>query len=106
MITAAAAGLDQHAHRNFAGERAFALPMCVLRSNRNCAAARGLDRGGKRRERRSDDDVAMTEVSATSGWNASKNARVSACVLYIFQLPAITGRRNQGRPARQADLFC
>jgi hypothetical protein len=29
---------------------------------------------------------------ATSGFNAKKNARVSACVLNIFQLPAITGR--------------
>ena len=33
--------------------------------------------------------------AATSGLNASKKARVSACVLYIFQLPAMTGRRNQ-----------
>src|SRR5919109_1443438 len=30
---------------------------------------------------------------ATSGENAEKNARVSDCVLYIFQLPAITRRR-------------
>src|ERR1700728_5397457 len=30
---------------------------------------------------------------ATSGLNAAKNWRVSACVLYIFQLPAMTGRR-------------
>src|SRR3989442_2074860 len=30
---------------------------------------------------------------ATSGVNAEKNARVSASVLYIFQLPAITRRR-------------
>src|ERR1700686_5629846 len=30
---------------------------------------------------------------ATSGKNAEKNARVSACVLYIFQFPAITRRR-------------
>jgi hypothetical protein len=28
-----------------------------------------------------------------SGTNAEKNARVSACVLNIFQLPAITRRR-------------
>jgi len=33
---------------------------------------------------------------ATSGLNASKNARVSACVLYIFQFPAITGLRMGG----------
>src|ERR1700719_2070838 len=31
-------------------------------------------------------------ASATSGANAAKNARVSAMVLYIFQLPAITRR--------------
>src|SRR5215467_8565582 len=31
---------------------------------------------------------------ATSGANAEKNARVSASVLYIFQLPAITRRRD------------
>jgi hypothetical protein len=30
---------------------------------------------------------------ATSGASAAKYARVSACVLYIFQFPAITGRR-------------
>src|ERR1700691_5108623 len=28
---------------------------------------------------------------ATSGLNAAKNWRVSACVLYIFQLPGMTG---------------
>src|SRR5690348_18231613 len=32
---------------------------------------------------------------ATSGAKAEKNARVSAIVLYIFQLPAITRRRMQ-----------
>jgi hypothetical protein len=31
--------------------------------------------------------------SATSGQNFSKNASVSAGVLYIFQLPAMMGRR-------------
>src|SRR5712692_3342956 len=31
--------------------------------------------------------------AATSGRNEEKNARVSASVLYIFQLPAITRRR-------------
>src|ERR1019366_1871440 len=31
--------------------------------------------------------------SATSGASAAKYARASACVLYIFQFPAITGRR-------------
>src|SRR5437879_6391738 len=36
---------------------------------------------------------------ATSGGNAEKNARVSASVLYIFQLPAIT-RRRMTRPPR------
>jgi hypothetical protein len=30
---------------------------------------------------------------ATAGVNAEKNARVSAKVLYIFQLPAMTRRR-------------
>src|SRR5262249_965339 len=34
--------------------------------------------------------------SPTSGRNAEKNARVSASVLNIFQLPAITGRRIAG----------
>src|ERR1700728_1332758 len=29
----------------------------------------------------------------TSGLNAAENWRVSGCVLYIFQLPAMTGRR-------------
>jgi hypothetical protein len=32
-------------------------------------------------------------ATATSGRNEEKNARVSASVLYIFQLPAITRRR-------------
>src|SRR6267378_623693 len=36
---------------------------------------------------------------ATNGVKAEKNARVSASVLYIFQLPAITGRRMT-RPPR------
>src|SRR6267142_48466 len=36
---------------------------------------------------------------ATSGAKAEKNARVSASVLYIFQLPAIT-RRRMTRPPR------
>src|SRR5882762_9634530 len=37
--------------------------------------------------------------SATSGVKAEKNARVSASVLYIFQLPAIT-RRRMARPPK------
>src|SRR5882762_10448947 len=36
--------------------------------------------------------------SATDGVKVEKNARVSASVLYIFQLPAITGRRMTGPP--------
>src|SRR5882724_5141162 len=35
---------------------------------------------------------------ATNGVKAEKNARVSASVLYIFQLPAITRRRMPGPP--------
>src|SRR5216684_8272825 len=35
---------------------------------------------------------------ATRGRKAEKNARVSASVLYIFQLPAITRRRMSGPP--------
>src|SRR5258708_2539635 len=38
-------------------------------------------------------------AAATSGRNEEKNARVSASVLYIFQLPAITRRRM--RPSRE-----
>src|SRR5689334_17440089 len=37
--------------------------------------------------------MSQSVVLATSGKNSAKNARVSACVLYIFQLPAITLRR-------------
>src|SRR3989442_2574564 len=34
--------------------------------------------------------ISQCDASETSGKNAAKNARVSACVLYIFQFPAIT----------------
>ncbi len=37
--------------------------------------------------------MSQWRTSLTSGKNAEKNARVSACVLNIFQLPAITRRR-------------
>src|SRR5712692_6715372 len=37
-------------------------------------------------------------AAATSGRNEEKNARVSASVLYIFQLPAITRRRMPWPP--------
>jgi len=37
----------------------------------------------------------------TSGRKAEKNARVSASVLYIFQLPAITRRRMSKPPEKQ-----
>src|ERR1700682_22599 len=40
--------------------------------------------------------MSQWEADATSGANATKNARVSAWVLYIFQLPAITWRRMTG----------
>src|SRR5438105_4385789 len=39
----------------------------------------------------------------TSGANALKNARVSACVLNIFQLPAITRRRTQASKKKEKD---
>src|SRR5580704_9480221 len=35
--------------------------------------------------------ISQYSAPATSGRNASKNIRVSGRVLYIFQLPAITG---------------
>src|SRR5450631_522013 len=38
--------------------------------------------------------MSQESVPATSGLNAAKNARVSACVLNIFQFPAITGLRK------------
>src|ERR1700678_300376 len=41
-------------------------------------------------------------VLATRGLNASKNARVSACVLNIFQFPAITGLRKNSPMAASA----
>src|SRR6267378_3405720 len=37
----------------------------------------------------------------TSGRNEEKNARVSASVLYIFQLPAITRRRMSEPPEKE-----
>src|SRR6202011_5488297 len=37
--------------------------------------------------------MSQRRAPPTNGTNAEKNARVSACVLYIFQLPAITRRR-------------
>ena len=45
MITASAAGIGDHAHGNFAGEGAFALPVGVLRGDGDRAAARRFDGG-------------------------------------------------------------
>src|ERR1700679_528152 len=41
-------------------------------------------------------------VLATNGLNVSKNARVSPCVLNIFQFPAMTGLRKDSPAAAYA----
>src|ERR1700722_11425576 len=43
--------------------------------------------------------ISQCTLCCTSGANAEKNAHASLCVLYIFQFPAITGRR-------MSRLFC
>ena len=63
---AVATSVHQHARRNFSGERAFALPVQILRGDADGTAARGSTAAAMRGERRSDDDVAMSEA-ATSG---------------------------------------
>src|ERR1700741_4390040 len=42
--------------------------------------------------------ISQCVKSLTSGTSAEKYPRASACVLYIFQFPAITGRRIRIRP--------
>src|ERR1700739_3468102 len=42
--------------------------------------------------------ISQCAESLTKGKRAKKYARASACVLYIFQFPAITGRRIRIRP--------
>ena len=82
---------------NFAGERAFLAPRNVLRQPIATlvpfAASTAVEiavNGGA---------TTMSQCCefATAGMNAEKNARVSACVLYIFQLPAITGDAGHER---------
>src|SRR5438105_3055443 len=51
--------------------------------------------------------MSQSVVSATSGRNSEKNARVSACVLHIFQFPAMTLLRvrviiDRSAPQRRA----
>ena len=53
------------------------------------AAARAVNGGAT--------TISQCVAAATSGFSAAKYARVSACVLYIFQLPAITGFAQQPR---------
>src|SRR6267378_2496916 len=45
--------------------------------------------------------MSQCSAAATSGRNEEKNARVSASVLYIFQLPAITRRRIEASRERK-----
>src|SRR5260370_2971383 len=45
--------------------------------------------------------ISQCFAAATSGRNEEKNARVSASVLYIFQLPAITRRRMSKPPEKE-----
>src|SRR5208282_806669 len=59
----AAAQLGDHARGDFAGPGAFLLPVEVLRADGDVGAARGFDGGGKGGERRSDDEVALAQVS-------------------------------------------
>ena len=42
----------------------------------------------------------------TAGANAEKKARVSACVLNIFQFPAISGRRVIGGSVQNSEEEC
>jgi hypothetical protein len=82
----------KHAGGDFAGEGAFLGPIQVLRADlervpRVASAAAGrFTKGGQI-------TISACVASATSGRNFSKNAVVSEGVLYIFQLPAMMGRR-------------
>ena len=53
-----APAIGDHVHGDFAGKRAFALPVSVLRSNANFAAVSGFHGVMERSERRRNDDVA------------------------------------------------
>src|SRR5713101_6291097 len=67
----------------------FCAAMAMFEPRAACAAAASPVKGGAT-------TMSQCVAPAASGRKASKNARISAWVLYIFQLPAITGRRMGG----------
>src|ERR1700730_11883920 len=62
----------------------FCAPIATRVSSAAATALGRLGKGGQ---------ITISQCSerSTKGWNFSKKALVSAAVLYIFQLPAITG---------------
>jgi len=89
----AAAGFSKHGRGNFTSEGAFLAPGDVLAGDGDAGAFRSFDGGREIAVNGGATTMSQCFAAATSGRNEEKNARVSASVLYIFQLPAITRRR-------------
>ena len=62
MIDVLGARFLDHRRRHFAGERAFALPVQVLRRDADVAVARRFGHRVQRGERRRDDDLDVGDV--------------------------------------------
>ncbi len=77
---------------DFAGEGSFRHPVHILRADLDSRALARCSRG-RRFTKGGQITISAWVDSATSGRNFSKNATVSDGVLYIFQLPAMMGRR-------------
>ena len=75
---------------HLAGERAFALPVDVLRGDADVRAACGSRHGLDRGERRRDDDLDAGDVLHQCCSSFAKTT-ASLTVLNIFQLPAMRG---------------
>ena len=80
----AASGFDEHFRRDFAGEGAFFAPGKILAGDGDVAAFCGFDGNGDSRERRRDDDVAVSLSWQRAGEMPEKKARVSPARLVHF----------------------
>ena len=85
------AGLADHRRADLAGERALALPVQVLRGDRDVAVARRFGRGVERGERSAPGRSRRRRCPSPGARNSLTYFTASATVLYIFQLPQMKG---------------
>src|SRR5215831_607805 len=78
-----AARVDQHQSGNFAGKRAFALPVHVLCGNSDGRALRRFHRRGNRRKGRCDHNVAMLRARHQRPKRLKKCARVPTRFIHL-----------------------